>query len=403
MFNDKNLWKERVNRTRKELGSYLRYILNGHFVIVVVFLLGTASFYYQAWIKTLSANFPAAILLAFLLAFLMTYSPVYTFFVEADLIFLLPLEHKLTSYIRRSLFISFILQAYVVMIGLAVMMPIYAQVNEAKFSPFFYFLFILFLVKWLNLFIRWHIQYYVDIRVHRIDIAVRYCLNFSLLYLLFSNAHLVFIIGLIGLLAVLSLYFKNKSMHKGLKWEFLIEAESRRLNAFYRLANLFTDVPKLRDRVKRRKWLDGFIQWITYQQYNTYLHLYVRSFFRAGDYFGLFLRLTVIGIAALYFISFGAGQVLFVILFMYLTGFQLLPLWRHYDNKVWIELYPIEKTIKEKSFKKLLSFLLVIQAFVLSCVLLFKGDVLLSVISLLSGAVFTYVFVYVYLPKKIRS
>ena len=42
----------------------------------------------------------------------------------------------------------------------------------------------------------------------------------------------------------------------GLKWDLLIAQEEKRMASFYRLANLFTDVPKLKDTVKRRKWLD---------------------------------------------------------------------------------------------------------------------------------------------------
>lgn len=82
MFDEKQLWKERLGRTVKELSRYLRYIFNGHIVIVMVFLLGTAAFYYQEWIKTLPDDFPAAAVIAIILALLVTYSPIYTFFLK---------------------------------------------------------------------------------------------------------------------------------------------------------------------------------------------------------------------------------------------------------------------------------------------------------------------------------
>ena len=50
-FNEKQLWRARAGQTAKEYGQYLKYIFNGHLVIVLVFLLGTAAYYYQAWLK----------------------------------------------------------------------------------------------------------------------------------------------------------------------------------------------------------------------------------------------------------------------------------------------------------------------------------------------------------------
>ena len=92
MFDEKLLWKERFSRTSKELSRYLRYIFNGHLIIVLVFLLGSAAYYYQEWLKIIPNNFPSAVIMAVSIALLLTYSPIYTFMSEADRIFLIPLE-----------------------------------------------------------------------------------------------------------------------------------------------------------------------------------------------------------------------------------------------------------------------------------------------------------------------
>ncbi|WLR53956.1 ABC transporter permease [Mesobacillus subterraneus] len=42
MFNPQHLWKERFGTFTKETGSYLRYIFNGHLVIVVLFFIGNS-------------------------------------------------------------------------------------------------------------------------------------------------------------------------------------------------------------------------------------------------------------------------------------------------------------------------------------------------------------------------
>ncbi|USK56499.1 ABC transporter permease [Cytobacillus solani] len=402
MFDEKKLWKERFNQRIKELSRYLRYIFNGHNVIVLVFLLGTAAFYYQEWLTTVSEQFPAAIIMAIALAFILTYTPIYTFIIEADRIFLLPLENRLQSFFKRSLAVSFLLHAYLLIMGMAVFMPMYARVNNGDFQPFLPFLLTVLVMKGINLLIRWKVQYYVEKSVHLFDTFIRYAVNAVFLFFLFSNEGLLYLLPEILLLFILYFYYGKNTKDKGLKWEYLIEQEERRMTSFYRLANLFTDVPHLRDRVKRRSWLDWLFSRLAFVQKNTFSHLFVRTFLRAGDYFGLFVRLTIIGAAGIYFISFGYGQILLVLLFMYLTGFQLLPLWNHHQNKLWVNLYPLKEGLKEQSFKSLLSRILYLQALLLSLAVLAKGEGIIALLSFIAGIGFTYLFTQFYIKKKLN-
>jgi ABC-2 type transport system permease protein len=189
----------------------------------------------------------------------------------------------------------------------------------------------------------------------------------------------------------------------GLKWDILINQEEKRMASFYRLANMFTDVPKLRDTVKRRKWLDLLINRIAFSKEKTYLYLFSRAFLRSSDYLGLFTRLTVIGALGIYFISFGLGQILLGILFLYLTGFQLLPLWNHHQNKLWVDLYPVEPKFKTAAFYSLLMTILVIQTVVFALFILIKGELFISVLTLLAGLVFSYLFVYFYAKNRLKA
>ena len=70
----------------------------------------------------------------------------------------------------------------------------------------------------------------------------------------------------------------------------------------YRIANMFVDVPALKERVARRKWLDFILSMIGEKR--TYLYLYTRTFLRSGNYFGLYVRLLALGGVILYFIPF---------------------------------------------------------------------------------------------------
>jgi ABC-2 type transport system permease protein len=400
MFNVLKLWSDRSKHTSKELSRYLRYIFNGHLMIVLIFLIGSLTFYYQQWVKTLDESFPAAVIMAVILGVFLTYSPVYTFLLEADRVFLLPIESKLTKYFWRSGIVSFVLQAYILLMVLAAMMPMYVQVSGSTYRTFFYFVFLMLLLKIWNLATRWRIQYYVEKNVHRTDSFVRFCLNSVFLYLLFVLASKFLLIILFIIMLGLYYYFFQNSKKKGLKWEEIILLEQNRLTGFYRIANLFTDVPKFKDEVKRRKWLDWMARKIVFQQNNTQLYLLTRTFLRSGDYLGLVIRLTVIGGLVIYYWDFIYGQFLFLLLFLYLTGFQLLPLKNHHQNVLWIDLYPIDNEQQEKSFKKILRWVLLLQTSVFSLLFVLKGDWVLFIIGMGIGVVFSLVFVRYYSLKK---
>ncbi|MFK9094709.1 ABC transporter permease [Bacillus salipaludis] len=403
MFDEKKLWKDRAGGRMKDLGRYLRYIFNGHLVIVLLFLIGTAAVYYQKWLETLSPNFPAELILAVIIGIFVTYSPVYNFLLEADRVFLLPLEDQLKGYFLRSGIASFVFQGYILLMVLAVLMPMYAHVNDNGFSSFIPFLVVLLIVKVWNLAVTWKIHYYVESSVHKSDMVVRYFINAAFSFLLFKQANL-FIFLVIALIMGFYYYsFLMRTKKMGLKWDQLIEQEEKRMASFYRLANMFTDVPKLKDTVKRRKWLDVFISSIRFSQEKTYLYLFSRTFLRSSDYLGLFLRLTVIGALGIYFISFGLGQILLSVLFLYLTGFQLLPLWNHHQNKLWVDLYPVAQKYKTASFHLLLMTILTIQAVVFTLFILIKGEFLISMLALLAGLAFSYIFVYFYGKNRLKA
>jgi ABC-2 type transport system permease protein len=401
MLDERNLWRERFSHTVKELGRYLRYIFNGHLVVVFIFLLGAAAFYYQEFIKTLGPDFPAALIMAVAIGFVVTYSPIYTFLLEADSVFLLPMETRLGGYFKKSLAVSYFVQIYLLLLALALFMPMYVQVYKGSFRSFFAFLLAIAVMKGWNLLLRWQIQFVAKGSIHLIDTFVRYLLNVLFLFFLFTNEFFTMMIAML-IVIILFMYWRKKTAQNGLKWEYLIDLEEKRLAAFYRLANLFTDVPKLKDRVKRRKWLDWLTGLIGWRQENTYLFLYLRTFLRAGDYFGLAVRLTVIGAGALYLLSFGYGQILLVLVFLYLTGFQLLPLARHHQYKILNSLYPVEEKWREKAFQQLLFMIMTAESILLALVLLLKGEWVAGVGSLVCALVFSYFFAFSYSKKHLK-
>lgn len=402
MFNDRKLWKDRAGRRVKDLGSYLRYIFNSHLVLVLLFLMGAGAYYYQNWIKTIPSGFPAEIIMATLIGILLTYSPIYNFLLEADQIFLLPLETKLKGYFLRSGVVSLVFQGYVLLVVLAVLMPMYAHISSDGFHSFLPFFIVILVIKAWNLAISWRIHYYVQASVILSDMIVRYFTNLAFTFLLFKHASFLILLLIVLVMAFYYQAFYVRTRKMGLKWDLLIDQEEKRMASFYRLANLFTDVPKLKDKVKRRKWLDLFISKIAFSQEKTYLFLFSRAFLRSSDYLGLFLRLTVIGTIALYYLSFGLGQILLAILFLYLTGFQLLPLWNHHQNKLWVDLYPAAPKFKTAAFHFLLMVILIIQTALFALFIFIKGEMTIAFLVFVAGIGFSYLFVFFYSKTRLK-
>ena len=198
-------------------------------------------------------------------------------------------------------------------------------------------------------------------------------------------------------------YFYRKAKDRPLPWERLVENEEKRMAFFYRIASLFTDVPDLKEQVKRRKWLDFLLKSPEFKQSSTYNYLYPRTFFRSGGYFGLFIRLTVIGglfVWALDGSYFAYGM---AVLFMYLTGFQLISLWLHHDGVIWPSLYPVSTKIKKASFLKLLMNILTIQNFAFTICFIFSREWLRGLGLFILLGIFSFLFVYVYSKKRIEK
>ncbi len=149
-------------------------------------------------------------------------------------------------------------------------------------------------MRGINLWIRWNCEFDADRQTIIWDTFIRFLLNGVIVFLFIKESYLLFGLCFV-ILIIYGSYYQVRAKNNGLPWERLIENEEKRMAFFYQLANLFTDVPHLRNRVKRRKWLDPFLGRQSVTHYQTYTYLYSRTFFRSGDYFGLFMRLTIIG------------------------------------------------------------------------------------------------------------
>lgn len=403
MKNIEQLWKNRLDSYYGELRKYLRYMLNDHLLFVLVFGLGALLYYYSGWVKTLDDSFPAPLLMAVTLGALLAWSPVYTFLMRADTIFLLPLEEKMNSYFQKAIRTSFFSQIYLLIAGMAFFMPMYAQVKEESAQSFLLCLFVLLGLKIWNLHIRWYVLKQQERESHRVDLVIRLILNGVLLYFLFSSSNLLFVAAVAVIMIGYFLYFKKAAERLTLKWETLVDLEEKRMAAFYRLANLFTDVPHLKGTVKRRQWLDPLLRKLPFSQTSTYAFLFRRTFVRMSEYFGLYVRLTVIAALVIGFSDQAILQLIIALLFIYLTGFQLLPMIRRHEMKIWVSLYPVPTAEKRKALLQLLRGLLMKQAIIFGGVTTISQTLAQGGLVLIAGLLFAVFFTKLYAPSRLKK
>ncbi|WP_158555925.1 ABC transporter permease [Peribacillus glennii] len=401
-MNSEGLWAERFRSFSKEMQKYLRYIFNGHLLFVLVFAAGGLSFYYSEWVKTLNSHFPAEIIMGVVLGILVAKSPIYTFLKDADIVFFLPLETRLGSYFFKSILLTLVIQGYIILMAFAAFMPMYAKVTGAGLGEFAWMLAILLVLKYINLQVHWHALKFQENSAPLMDGFVRLVIDILLLYFLFSGSAPAFPIVTGLLLILLWIYYRKTARKKGVKWERLIELEGKRLMSFYRFANLFTDVPKFRDKVSRRKWLDPLLRFIPYSQSSSYQFLYARTMLRANDYVGLLFRLSVIGSFVLAALPGLWAKLLVTVLFLYITGLQLLPSWKQHELKIWVSLYPIKDDLRRQAVIRIITIFLMVENVVFLATAIFSGGLLAGILSFVAGLVFILLF-QAYAKNKIEK
>lgn len=353
MMND--LWKKRKQSYQSFLLKYSKYVLNDHFIIALLFFAGGIALAYSNLVRNLPAT-PLwwerpAVIIGLLLWLQLGRSA--TLLKSADIVFLSPLEYQLPVYLRRSFRYSFVRGSFIQLLGWIIALPLllqglhwdswlagvlvvqqlllkfcwqqldFAQAYQPKFAQtswrfFGHWLFPLVCLSWL---IYWQ--------------------NFGSL--------LVVMIGVV----YLSWQISRQRQRAAFAWQLMITAEQQRLQAVYRLINLFIDVPQVKGSIWRLRWFDRWLPSAD-KTTNGFDFLFIRSFLRRSEYSGLYIRLLLLMIfLEVMFHNFWL-QTAVILIGMYLIGFQLFPLFNVFEENVFVHLYPLTLAQRSAAFSKLL-------------------------------------------------
>jgi len=404
-----DLFKERRVKHFAQMLKYLRFVLNDHFLLACLFMLGGVGLYYSEILKTLPPDFfPGKIIIVLTFAFYLSFGRVATLVKEADKVFLLPKETKMNDYLRKALGYSLIFPTIVGILLVGFLVPLMFISLQATWLSFICFGLTIFLLKRVDLIIQSLSFMQKSSEIFNKPYLVMLASLFSRLIIfaiaVFISPIIMFFIGALLALFV-ELYFRKLLVQIAFDWDKLIEKEKIRVHNIYRFFSLFTDVPEITSKVKRRKYLDGVLAKIKPKHKNTFLYLYWRTFLRGTEYSGLVLRLGILGVLILIFANHNPVVVLALsVLFFYMIGFQLLPMYLAYDYMLMTKLYPVSIKDKQKSLALVLTSVLtvIVLIFTITAVIIFpkkKYALFLAVLLVIEEILLTKV----YLPYRLRK
>lgn len=383
----------------------MRYVFNDHFILVCVFLLGGLGFYYSETLKTLPKDFVwGRMIVAVIWLVTLLFGKIATLAEEADKVFILPKEPEMKGYLLRAVRYSFWLPFITLLLVSGMTMPLVVISTGWTFSTFFLFLATLAFLKISHLLLQKYELYQISTS-QRQGGGVLWALT-SLLIIL-SGLYVSPYVGLaLGLFQSVCFYFilKKKEQGVSLDWEGMIQKEKNRMHQIYQFIHLFTDVPEITSSVKRRKIFDPLLNRIKKNTANTYFYLYGRSFVRGSEFSGLFLRLVFVGGIILLFlkefwISLGVS-----VLFIYLIGFQLIPIYVRFDYMIMTHLYPIPMKQKKQAVSQLITWLLLIAAILFSIFVIIALPVFSEVLVIIGAlAVEVVLFSKIYVPYRLKK
>lgn len=352
------LFTKRRQRHFMMLLKYWRLVFNDHFVIALFFLFGALAYGYSEWLPTLSANqwWPRFLLIAWFVL-LAQIGRLATLIKRPDPVFLLPQVRAMDGYLRRAYLYSLVLAEGMTLAGTFAALP-FALTTEQLSTVDIVAVFLTAVVTkddWLftarkSISLRWSKQGWRT--------QAEYWLN-----PLLAAAATWLVSPLLGLAVAVILDVAMRLVYRELTidWQAAVKMESNRMYSVYRFFNLFTDVPSVQGNVKRRRWANGLVRWLS-NGHRPWAYLYARGFVRNTDISGIVIRLTLLGMVLAFLVPLQWLNTALVVLFIYLIATQLMPLYGQYDANVLTHLYPVQTEERVRDFQRLLTWVTVIEA-----------------------------------------
>ncbi|MFF5995290.1 ABC transporter permease [Lysinibacillus sp. KU-BSD001] len=360
-----NIWSKRFLHYIGEVQKYMRFVFTGHIAIVLVFVVGAGGYQYSEWLKVAPNDFPAEWLVAVLVGVILAFSAPTTLIREPDQVYLLPLETKMPIYFKKALNWTFISQLLLSIATYIVAIPLLNTVTALPVSQIWIGLFVIILLKYLNVQMEFNYRYSNRGQLIWIDRIARMIMSILIIHSILTSG-LVLGVILLVIVTTYHVFLIKRVADEPVPYEHFVKLEQNRMMRFYRFANYFTDVPHLRGSIRRRAWLDFVYAWIPFKKEKTQHYLVFRTFVRTDDYFYLWLRLTVISAVIVVFVDIPVVTWIVVGALSFATTLQLKYALLSSGEFRMDMLYPVPFKQRGYAVETLLRFFMVIQAIIVT-------------------------------------
>ncbi|WP_251548027.1 ABC transporter permease [Limosilactobacillus caecicola] len=354
------LFQQRRQKHFLELLKYWRLVFNDHFVIALFFLFGALAYGYAQLLPTIPANnwLVKLVLVAWMVVFAQL-GRLATLVKRADPVFLLPQTSRMTQYFRRAYGYSWILASLISLVGIVIALPLAMVTYKMTTWSIIAVVMTAVLVKssWLNLA---NLQLMVT-PAHLPGLQWAKWLLPVVVWLLtwFTSPLVGLIVAILGVVVTWGILSRAPAIF----WRRAVQVEEDRMASVYRFFNLFTDVPNLQGRVKRRRYLQPLLSWIG--ENSAWRLLYGRGFVRNPELSDLVGRLTVVLALILIFVPVTWLNAVIMALALYLIAAQLVSLYDLFANNVFSYVYPLTKQDQLQDFQVLVQKVMLVVGIVL--------------------------------------
>jgi len=378
MSNIENIFSDRRKKEQELKLTYSKYIFNSHLIMFLIIVLGAVLINYSKWLAIASKVELYSVLIAATLAFsyYLVSTKIKTYIKEADAVFLLPLEKYYRKVGLKTVINSTVVHIITVVIFYFATKPITNLIgNIDRLS----IIMLLIVIIWNNLLKYLQVIHYKEIIWSKLLLFI--VIFMQLLVVFFDDIaiRIIYLISII-VLAVFTYYIMKNAGNKlndkdqekyVVNWNQAADYDKHRIESYLKFVNMFVDVPLSGVKVARRKYFDILLPKLTkdnFKKENSFKYYYYRVFLRQENTVYLALRLVLL--AALVIFSFKNTYVsgLAIISYSYLTIIQLVPLYKQMSNNIWHSILPVSEDIKIKSYKQLLTSVMIVTTLLLAVV-----------------------------------
>lgn len=378
MSNIENIFSDRRKKEQELKLTYSKYIFNSHLIMFLIIVLGAVLINYSKWIAIASKVelYSVYIAATVVFSYYLVSTKIKTYIKEADAVFLLPLEKYYRKVGLKTVINSTVVHIITVVIFYFATKPITNLIgNIDRLSIFM----LLIVIIWNNLLKYLQVIHYKEIIWSKLLLFI--VIFMQLLVVFFDDIaiRIIYLISII-VLAVFTYYIMKNAGNKlnakdqekyVVNWNQAADYDKHRIESYLKFVNMFVDVPLSGVKVARRKYFDILLPKLTkdnFKKENSFKYYYYRVFLRQENTVYLALRLMLLAVLVIFSFKNTYVSGLAIISYSYLTIIQLVPLYKQMSNNIWHSILPVSEDIKIKSYKQLLTSVMIVTTLLLGVV-----------------------------------